>query len=131
MDRSLAFYRDLLGFEVVSDETESGTAVNAGVGLEKVKLRCCLLKVGEGETMIELLHYLYPPGKSLAPDAKSNDIGIGHIAFAVSNVHKLYEELSRKGVKFKSPPQFSGITTFVYFYDPDGGIREFEEQVKE
>ena len=132
MDRSFTFYRDQLGFKVILDETLSGKEVSTTVGLENIQLRIAMLQVGQGETVVELLQYLSPPSKPIPSNAKSNDIGVGHIAFAVSNINQVYEELSRKGVRFESPPQPQPNKKWIcaYLHDPDGATLEFMQAME-
>ena len=122
MERVLPFYRDILQCQVISEQIVSGKEIDNIVGLKNARIRIALLRVGQSDAMLEIIHYLYPPSKPLPPDVKSNDMGVGHVAFTVSDMDKAYEELSRKGVKFFSPPQLNpdGKTTAVYFKDPDG-----------
>lgn len=130
MERSLVFYRDMLKFKVITDKTCSGKEVDDTVGLENVRLRFVVLQVGHGDTLIELLHYLHPLGKPLPPDAKSNDIGVAHIAFSVSDISQVYEQLLQKDVEFNSPPQlYTDVQwTSIYLHDPDGSTLEFTTQ---
>lgn len=133
MESSLSFYRDMLGCKVVLDKTLSGEQQDATVGLKNVKLRVVILQVGQGETQIELLQFLHPPSKPLSPDAKSNDVGVRHIAFTVDDINRAYQELLRKGVKFNSPPQREPNVEWasVYLHDPDGAILEFTQLMRD
>ena len=128
MDRSLAFYRDLLGFEVVLDTEMSGEMLDREVALEGARLRLVELSAGSGETMLELLQYLSP---SPAPDAglRPCDVGAHHFAFLVDDIQAAHRELEARGVVFTHPPQevdagyFRGHRT-AYCFDPDGQIVE-------
>jgi len=124
MERSLVFYRDLLGLKVISDSRAFGKEMDVGVGLKNVQLRVVYLQTGN--TRVELLQYYSPPSKPLSTDARANDIGVGHLAFITFDIEKAYTWLSEKGVKFLSRPQTdSDGSKWVYFQDPDGAILEF------
>ena len=103
MDRSLAFYRDLLGLEVLLDTEMSGE-------------------------MLELLQYHSPPSRD-GEELRPCDVGAHHVALAVEDIQSDYERLSDAGVEFTCPPQevdagyFAGHRT-VYCYDPDHMIVE-------
>jgi catechol 2,3-dioxygenase-like lactoylglutathione lyase family enzyme len=74
-----------------------------------------------------LLQYITPTSKPIPADAKSNDIGVGHVAFNVDDPDAYYEMLVSKGVRFISPGVMDSSTgeKFCYFYDPDGAVLEF------
>ncbi len=129
LERSLKFYRDVLGFEVLEKvDLVAGKAVSQGVGIHGARLQIAHLRVGSGPTRIELLHYISPRGKPLSPDARSNDIGVGHAAFRIRDIQQYYERLRRAGVRFVSAIQESSTgEKFCYFYDPDGAILEIIE----
>jgi catechol 2,3-dioxygenase-like lactoylglutathione lyase family enzyme len=127
MERSLGFYRDLLGFEVVLDTEMSGDMLDREVGLEGAHLRLVELSTGPGHTMLELLQYFSP-----APETASLrpcDAGAHHVAVLVDDIETAYRELVGEGVRFTCPPQevdagyFRGHRT-AYCFDPDDLILE-------
>ena len=127
MDRSLAFYRDLLGLDVLLDTEMSGEMLEREVALEGARLRLVELGTG-GETMLELLQYHAPPSRD-GEELRPCDVGAHHVALAVEDIQADYERLSDAGVEFTCPPQevdagyFAGHRT-VYCYDPDHMIVE-------
>jgi len=123
MDRSLAFYRDLLGFEVLWDfDHVTGGVIDAIVGLSDVDLRVAML-AGHGARM-ELFQYHHPKGQDRSAKRQS-DYGFTHIALYVPDVRGAYEALVEKGVAFLSPPQNHRPDGWVvYMKDPDGNIVE-------
>ena len=128
MDRSVDFYCNTLGFEVVQRvELCSGETVEKGVGIPGAALKLAHLRLGDTTTIIELLQYITPTSKPISADAKSNDIGVGHVAFNVDDPDAYYEMLVSKGVRFISPGVMESSTgeKFCYFYDPDGAVLEF------
>ena len=127
MDRSLEFYRDLLGLEVLLDTEMSGEMLEREVALADAQLRLVELGTG-GETMLELLQYHAPPARD-AEELRPCDVGAHHVALTVEDIQSAYESLSAAGVEFTCPPQevdagyFAGHRT-VYCYDPDHMIVE-------
>lgn len=129
LDRSLAFYRDSLGLKLLYTSEGGGEETSRGVGLKGAKMRLAVLEAGDDT--IELIQYVTPEGKPYK--LQPCDIGSMHIAFRVSDVHKMCEELKRKGVKFNAQPieikdgSMKGWL-WTYFKDPDGAQLELVEQ---
>ena len=129
MERSLKFYRDLLGMTVAVDTKMSGEMLDKEVALQGAQLRVVELGTGRHPPYVELLQYYSPPGKPFPADAHCCDVGIPHIALIVPNIHGAYRDLSKEGVRFTAPPQqvdagaFQGCQT-AYCYDPDGIVVE-------
>lgn len=128
MERSLGFYRDLLGFEVVLDTEMSGEMLDREVGLEGARLRLVELSVGSAATMLELLQYLSPTPVTDA-GLRPCDVGAHHVAIRVEDIHAAHRALEDQGVVFTHPPQevdagyFRGHRT-AYCFDPDDQIVE-------
>ena len=126
LDRSIAFYRDLLGLELISQWDSSQPYLRTVVGYPDAELRIALLRLpapdGAPGHHIELLEYRRPRGSR--GDANTYIPGNGHVAFMVENLDALYAELCAKGVRFKSAPvdithgRNAGAKA-VYFFDPD------------
>jgi lactoylglutathione lyase len=127
LDRSVAFYRDLLGLELISQWESSQPYLRTVVGYPDAELRIALLRLPPGTDgapghHIELLEYRRPRGTR--GDANTYNPGNGHVAFMVENLEAIYADLRAKGVRFKSPPvqithgRNTGAKA-VYFFDPD------------
>ena len=71
MDRSLTFYRDGLGLEIVKDVEEKGERLSMETQMEGAHNRLVWLKTTMGNTLVELLQYIHPVGKPFrrTPDA--------------------------------------------------------------
>ncbi|MEX2221324.1 MAG: VOC family protein [Candidatus Rokuibacteriota bacterium] len=127
LDRSIAFYRDLLGLELLAQWDSSQPYLRAVVGYPDAELRIALLRVPPGPDgiashHIELLEYRRPRGAR--GDANTYIPGNGHVAFMVDDLAATHAELEAKGVRFKSAPVdiTHGRNTGakgVYFWDPD------------
>lgn len=129
MERSLKFYRDLLGLRVAIDTVMSGEMLDREVALKGARVRVVELSYGGPMPYLELLQYYAPPGKPFPCDARCCDVGMPHVAFIVPDLEGVYGRLSQQGIKFTSPPQyvdagdFKGCRT-AYCYDPDGIVVE-------
>ena len=103
LDRSVAFYRDLLGCEVIATQEKEGGYLAAIVGYPDAHVRMAHLRVPGGEHVIELFQYLAPPGGRV--EAVPPDVGAAHLCFVVDDLPALYEWLLEHGVEsFVSPP---------------------------
>jgi catechol 2,3-dioxygenase-like lactoylglutathione lyase family enzyme len=126
MDRSVAFFTDVLTFETVSDIEVAGEEYDRLQGLFGTRQRIVRLRLGDEQ--IELTEYLAPRGRPLPVDSRSNDRWFQHVAIIVSDMDAAYARLRQHKVEHASPePQrlpdwnvaAGGIKAF-YFKDPDG-----------
>lgn len=127
LEASLYFYRDLLGFQVAKQMEEAGDYIDKISGLKNVKVTTVKLAADDGN-LIELLHYHSHPRK--AGDNKEIClIGVSHVAFTVEDLDAEYQRLTKAGVQFNSPPQFSpdGYAKVTFCRAPDGVLIELVE----
>jgi glyoxylase I family protein len=128
IDPMLAFYRDLIGLEVISTQiAEPATdAIQAVVGMPGACYRHAWLK--GGNLIVEIFEYTHTRGRPIAA-APACDAGIRHLCFDVTDLAFEYDRLRAAGVEFVSEPQFlaTGDMWSVYGRDPDGNIFEFQE----
>lgn len=128
MDRSLAFYTNVLPFRVVADTEVAGRRWEELTGVFGVRLRIVRLRLGEEE--LELTEYLAAstPGRPAPVDARSHDRWFQHVAIIVRDMDSAYARLRAHRVRSastgpqllpKSIPGAAGIRAF-YFKDPDG-----------
>ena len=123
LDRSIAFYHDLLGFPFSSEPSPwfEGDELAQGVGVPGARLRQCCLLVGSDT--LELLEYANRE-PSDGP-VHQNHLGAMHVAFRVDDVSATVAALEEAGVEFLSGPHTvdDGVLAgwrWVYFHDPDG-----------
>jgi lactoylglutathione lyase len=128
LDRSLAFYRDLLGLKVVGLSDDEDVA--AIVGLPGARVRAADLDAGNGQ-IIELLEYgsADKSGRVPGPDTA----GSCHISLQVTGLSPALSRLARAGfTPLGEPAKLSGGVwqdcTAVYLRDPDGVIVELIEK---
>lgn len=107
MDRSLQFYCDVLGMQLVRRRRVPET------GGEWAELR------SQGsEQMLEL--NWYPEGSTYFKGPYRNGDELDHIAFECEDVERAYHELLGKGARSAHPPFREGQTLLAYVQDPDG-----------
>jgi catechol 2,3-dioxygenase-like lactoylglutathione lyase family enzyme len=133
MDRSVAFFRDVLTFEPVSDIEVSGQEYDRLQGVFGTRMR--IVRMHLGDEQLELTEYLAPRGRAIPVDSRSNDRWFQHVAIIVSDMDAAYARLRQHKVEHASPePQrlpdwnaaAGGIKAF-YFKDPDGHPLEILE----
>ena len=131
LDKSIVFYRDVLGLALTTGPTEvfEGDALEQGLGVPQAKLRLAVFAAGSDQ--IELLQYLAPPSAVDSP-MPANTLGAMHLAFHVDDIYAKAAELQAHGVEFLTAPNV--ITEgplagwkWVYFRDPDGITLELIE----
>lgn len=127
LDRSLAFYRDVLGFEVERIiEPSADLPLGEVVGMPGCLARIAHLQSEKG--MLELFEYQRPRGRSIPEDRTQADKGFIHIGFTSADARAEYRELKEQGVRFISEPvEFRPGVWIFYFYGPDGEVCEMRQ----
>ena len=127
MDRSLAFYRDLLGMKVLMELDVSDERIGNVIGVPGAK--CRIVHLTLGDAMLELFQYSEPVGRNAARSLRQYDHGLSHIGFEVNDFHRHVEELKERNVEFLGEPvEFRPGVWVVYFRGPDGEVCEFRQQ---
>src|SRR5688572_10940273 len=116
-DKSLEFYRDVLGMKV------AGSAENHGIEQEHLnqafgaRLRITALRAERGPG-IEFLEYITPPGgRPLPPDARASDLIFWQTWLNVDALNPLEQRLRSSGARFVS--RVKGTAQQIV-RDPDG-----------
>lgn len=123
LERSVAFYRDLLGLKVVEEVSFQGERYEAILGLKGARGRIAILK--SGNLAVELFEFDEPTPKPADRRRPVADHGITHIAIEVDDIAALYARLEAAGVTFHCPPiHFPACATATYARDPDGNVVE-------
>jgi glyoxylase I family protein len=126
LDRSLAFYRDLLGFELIRViEPRGDEKIGKIAGLAGAQTRIAHLKIGKN--MLELFEYVQPRGRPIG-DRSQADLGCSHVGLRSDDARGDYRLLKAQGVAFVSEPvEFRPGVWVAYFRGPDGEICELRE----
>jgi len=127
MDRSIAFYRDVLTFTPLSDVEVDGPEYDQFWGMFGVRARVVKLQLGEQQLV--LTEFLSPPDLRLIPmPSYSHDLWFQHCAIVVRDMEAAWAQLRKHHVRQVSPrPQTiprsnvaaAGIKA-MKFRDPDG-----------
>ena len=132
-DRTLAFYRDVLGLRVMSRGTFSDADTAALLGLESVELHIADLDSGDGR-VVELIEYRRPKGARVG--FQLNDWPVIHIAFTVDDVAAARERLvaagidiiSRRPLSIRDPGNAFDGAICLYVQAPEGVIVELVQR---
>ena len=127
-ERSLPFYRDLLGLRVEADQLESGEFIETILATPGVRVRTIKLSAPGSPTLVELLEFGDAEGGAAAP-ASLRRIGPTHAALTVRDLDALHARLTAAGVRFLSDPRVSddGRARVAFCSDPDGTPLELVE----
>jgi catechol 2,3-dioxygenase-like lactoylglutathione lyase family enzyme len=130
LDRSVSFYRDVLGFEETFRWKPDAPYISVLTGFEDVDLHSAVLTRPEGGFFLELLDYRGGDEPHARPQVAQS--GTAHLAFAVTGLDELYEAWTASGVASVSEPVTPTIGPnrggrVVYMLDPDGNRVELIE----
>lgn len=133
LDESIAFFRDVLDFELIDEREAGGDSVEALYGVFGSLVRTARMRLGEEE--IELTEFLAPEGRPIPVDSRSNDQWFQHIAIITPDMDAAYAHLRERSIRHASAgpqrlpdwnPNAGGIKAF-YFKDGDGHVLEILE----
>jgi catechol 2,3-dioxygenase-like lactoylglutathione lyase family enzyme len=127
MDRSVAFYSDILTFKPVSDVEVDGPEYDELWGIFGARARVVRMQLGEQQ--IELTQFVAPPDLRPIPvPSYSHDLWFQHFAIVVRDMDAAWAQLRKHHVRQISPrpqtipisnPAAAGIKA-IKFRDPDG-----------
>jgi glyoxylase I family protein len=131
LDKSLEFYRDILGMKVLADRMQDTTTGGLPHVYKHSRKARRQVRLAYEEGAIPTLTMTSHPGE--APDGdliKLDQIGISHISFTVKDVKALAAELAAKGVQLAGPLEgftnSRGEVSSIFVYDPDGILVQFD-----
>jgi catechol 2,3-dioxygenase-like lactoylglutathione lyase family enzyme len=135
LDKAIDWYTNVLGLELVHRQVQDNDYTRKLVGMPDAVLEIAQFKIpgvspGLSTHMLEMVEYRQPKGEH--PPLPTNNVGAGHLALLVTDIHAEYERLRQHGVEFRNPPV--EITAGAnrggyacYFRDPDGITLELLE----
>jgi catechol 2,3-dioxygenase-like lactoylglutathione lyase family enzyme len=128
LERSLAFWRDVLSFELSHTAHQTGELAREITGVVGAEIKLAVLKAPGGHK-IELLEYLAPPDRKHA-DVRPCDVGHVHVALLVDDLGAVLGKIAGSGWKAAGKPQTlktgpNAGKRVVYVREPDGTTIEF------
>jgi glyoxylase I family protein len=132
LERSLAFWRDVLGFEPSHTAHQTGEMASEITGVAGAEIKLAVMRAPGGHK-IELLEYLAPPERKPRVDLRPCDVGSVHVALIVDDLEAILSAINASGWKGAGKPQIlqSGPNAgkrVIYVRDPDGTTIEFMQQ---
>src|SRR6266550_1071052 len=133
LERSLTFWRDVLGFEFSHTAHQKGELAQEITGIKGAEIKLAVLRAPGGHK-IELLEYLAPADRKRA-DIRPCDVGSVHVALLVHDLDAVLERIAASDWKAAGKPQMlqSGPNAgkrVVYVRDPDGTTIELMQITK-
>jgi len=128
LERSLTFWRDVLGFELSHTAHQTGEMASEITGVKGAEIKLAVVKAPGGHK-IELLEYLAPPDRKHV-NVRPCDVGAVHVALLVDDLDAVLERIAAFGWKAAGKPQLltkgpNAGKRVVYVRDPDGTTIEF------
>lgn len=127
LDRSVAFYRDVAGMDVLNVTDVDSEGFRRLTHNPGARLRTAML--GVGTFHLQLVQYVSGGGAALGIDHRHP--GAPHLSFWVDDVDSLYDRLARQEdvvVTSERVEVVPGLRSF-YVADPDGVPVEFIERI--
>jgi glyoxylase I family protein len=127
IERSLAFWQGVLGFELSHRAHHTGDLASKVTGVSGAEISLAVLKAPGHK--IELLEYHAPADRRRA-DLRPCDLGSSHVAFTVDNLDAVLDAIASSGWHAAGKPQTlktgpNAGRRVVYVRDPDGTTIEF------
>lgn len=137
LDRSIEFYRDVLGLDYKGYMYMEGESTDRLFNSKDIRAKVAYLSPmsGEGCPDVELIEFERGEVKDDKPSLFKTSIS--ELCFGVEDIEGFYKDLLDKGVEVMSEPQAFDSTEYgfgkskaLYFYDPDGNILEAIEPLE-
>ena len=130
LERSLAFWRDVLGFEFSHTAHQKGELAQEITGVEGAEIKLAVIRTPGGHK-IELLEYL-APADCKRTSFRPCDVGSVHVALLIEDLDAVLAQIAASGWKAAGKPQTltkgpNAGKRVVYVRDPDGTTIEFME----
>ncbi len=133
LERSLAFWRDVIGFELSHTAHQTGELAREITGVSGAELKLGVVKAPGGHK-IELLEYLAPADRKHV-NPRPCDVGSIHVALLVTDLDAVLERIAASGWKAAGKAQTlktgpNAGKRVVYVRDPDGITIELMQPAK-
>jgi catechol 2,3-dioxygenase-like lactoylglutathione lyase family enzyme len=126
-EAAVAFYRDVLGFTVLSPPyVMTGEQIRADMGelLPDPRMKAAIVGFGDGgDRVLEVIEYLDGSGGDARRRAGLADYGLTHIGLICDDVEATRAQLEKNGVRFlvSSCAEVANVRT-TWFVDPWGVV---------
>jgi catechol 2,3-dioxygenase-like lactoylglutathione lyase family enzyme len=140
MERSIEFYRNVLGYNRIQSDHTSRVAEYGGAEYRRVLLRTEHPRRGAfsrllGDTEIELVYRIDNTAKQIFKNRYWGDLGFIHVCFDVNDMQALKASCMQHNAAFtvdsaESFDMGAAAGHFAYIEDPDGTLIEFVQTHK-
>ena len=132
LDRSLAYFCDVLGFELLNRSPRDPAFIERVVAIPGADIEVAYVQAPGHR--LELIEYRGPDGRRQV-DSRPCDVGFAHIAFDVDDIDAVIAASENAGVRPLGPPQDldrgpNKGGRVVYTRDADGITIEFIQPPK-
>lgn len=122
IDETVAFYRDLLGFEVDGDWEGDTAGLKQLIGIDGITGRSVVGNVGH--LRIEFMDYsIFPKG----PAAPPGSLGVTNLTFEVEDIDAVHRQCEQMGLQPGHPPTAISNVRQFFILDPNGITLELVE----
>jgi len=121
IDETVAFYRDLLGFEMDGDWRGEGGALAEFTGDENSKGRSVVGNIGR--LRLEFMDYTFLGKEEINRSA----VGLNNLTFEVADIDQAYQSCLDMGLEVTHPPAAIFNVKQFFVFDPNGIMVEFLE----
>jgi catechol 2,3-dioxygenase-like lactoylglutathione lyase family enzyme len=128
LEASLSFYRDALGFELLSELSASGPETATLLAVPDARLRAVYLR--RDGFVIELLHYEHPGTLGDGSPRPMNALGLTHLSLRVPDLAAAIAGLEARGANVLHETRIHNRrldAKAVFISDPDGTRIELVE----
>ncbi|MCB2060996.1 MAG: VOC family protein [Novosphingobium sp.] len=125
IERSIDFYRELLGMEQLCEVFPfGGEQFSEIMDIPGVEGRMCM--IGKGSLQLELFEFSNPKPADKNPEYLVSDRGYSHFGVEVDDIDATYEKLRAANVRIHSPVKtfMGGGMRAAYCRDSDGNVFE-------
>ena len=132
MDKSLAFYRDILGMKIAKDEIEDTSTGGLTHTYKHHRNTRRTVHIGWGGEPF-LMMTSHPDDQADGEPIKLDQVGVSHLSFTVKNLRSLADELIAKGVEIaggiEAFADAEGNVRTFFAFDPDGILVQFDSGI--
>ena len=133
MDKTLAFYRDILGMKITKDEIEDTSTGGLTHTYKHHRNTRRTVHIGWGGEPF-LVMTSHPCDQADGEPIKLDQVGVSHLSFTVKNLRALADELVAKGVEIagglEAFADAQGNVRTFFAFDPDGILVQFDSGIE-
>jgi len=120
LDAAVAFFV-ALGLETEGRTFVEGEFIDTVTGIPGAKTEIVMLRVPDGDTMVELSSFVRPAVVDGSPAAMANEVGLRSVAFEVADLDAVVAEVAAAGYGLVGGiGQYEGVWRMAYVRGPDG-----------